>query len=150
MTKPPTEVRRRLTLPDRIKAARQDEAAEKAQVGSDSATEVAHATTDTVTLPAATWERVRRLAELGERVERGDMVEKAELVELAEKGQREREQLQQAMAQVEALTAQLKQAMQQPVQAMPQVQAMIDDGRLLAMAAALRRRPRTVHGDVMG
>ena len=142
MTKPPTEVRRRLTLPDRIKA-RQDAAAEKtqAQADPDGAPEAAQASDNTVTVPVAIWARMRELAELGERVERGDMVEK---------GQREREQLQQAMAQVEALAAQLKQAMQQPVQAMPQVQAMIDDGRLLAMAAALRRRPRTVHGDVMG
>ena len=72
MTEPPTEVRRRLTLPDRIKAARQDEAAEKAQGGPESAPEAAQASDNTVTLPVKIWRRLKELAELGERVEKGE------------------------------------------------------------------------------
>jgi hypothetical protein len=131
MTKPPTEVRRRLTLPDRIKAARQDEAAEKAPGGHDSEPEVAQATADTVTLPAATWERVRRLAELGEAVERGEFRPAAELAQAMQ----ELDQLRQQMHQLAA-----RQEPPRPNQAAH----LFDD--MLAYAAALRRTPARAAG----
>jgi hypothetical protein len=130
MTKPPTEVRRRLILPDRIKAGRQDEAAEKAQGGPDSAPEVAQPT-DTVTLPAATWERVRRLAELGEAVERGEFRPAAELAQALQ----ELDQLQQQMHQL---------AVRQEPPRPNQAPHRFDD--MLAYAAALRRAPARAAG----
>lgn len=155
---PTTEVRRRLTLP--MKATPQPAAAEpppqprpalKERLDQARAEERAHQASSvpalapgsdgSVTLPAATWDRVRHLAELGERVERGDLVDKADLAQLVTKGERERQQLEQAMAHVAALADQLQQALRQTDQAAAEPPAAsVEDGRLLAMAAALRRR----------
>jgi hypothetical protein len=127
----------RPALKERLDQARAEEKAQASSVpaltpGADGA----------VTLPGDVWARVKSLAQLGERAERGDLVEKGELVELVTKGEREREQLEQAMAHVAALADQLQQALRQTDQAAaePQPRASVEDGRLLAMAAALRRR----------
>lgn len=75
-----------------------------------------------VTLPAATWERVRRLAELGERVEKGELVESSEL--------------EAALAKVEALGQQLELLLRKAVG--PAAPATDGEARMRAQATALR------------
>lgn len=124
----------RPALADRVRAARHqgpDEAPPAPMQGGSDA--------DTVSVPAAIFQRMRELAELGQQVEAG-AYKPAAMVD-------------QALAAVEQLRQQMHQVMQHKgglgstVPRSPRVEPATEAegapmGTMLAMAAALRRRPR--------
>ena len=123
----------RPALAERVRAARHqgpDEASPAPMQGGSDA--------DTVSVPAAIFQRMRELAELGQQVEAGAYRPTAEV--------------DQALAAVEQLRQQMRLAMQHrglsaALPRSPRVEPAAEAegapmGTMLAMAAALRRRPR--------